>query len=181
MQDAATAQATVRLAGQGDEVAFARLVTEHHASMARIAYVICGDAEITRDAVQAAWSIAWRRLHTLRDPDQVRAWLVAVAANEARQVLRRQRRTTVLDISSLVDQASGDDPTDRIAVVDLHRVLRGLSPDDRSLLALRFVAGLDSNEIARETGISASGVRSRLSRIIGRLRTDLDVSDGPRP
>ena len=175
------AHATVRLAADGDEVAFARLVAEHHASMARVAYVICGDAETTRDAVQAAWSIAWRRLHTLRDPDQVRAWLITVAANETRQVLRRQRRATVVDISSLVGLAGPDDPSDRIAIVDLHRVLRGLTPDERSLLALRYVAGLDSSEIGRQTGVTASAVRSRLSRIIERLRTDLDFADGRRP
>jgi len=45
---------------------------------------VCGDAETTSDAVQAAWAAAWRRLGSLRDPTQVRAWLVAIAANEVR-------------------------------------------------------------------------------------------------
>src|SRR4051794_35643180 len=67
VQDATAIDATVGRAAQGDEVAFARLVAENHASMARVAFVVCGDPELTRDAVQAAWSIAWRRLHTLRD------------------------------------------------------------------------------------------------------------------
>ena len=178
-QDVAAIDATVRLAAQGDRVAFSRLVAEHHASMSRVAFVICGDAETTRDAVQAAWAVAWRRLHTLRDDGQVRAWLVAVAANEARQAMRRQRRVTVVDISTVPDTASGGDPADRLAVMDLQRVLRGIKPDDRSLLALRYVAGLDSTEIARQTGMSASGVRSRLARLLDRLRTDLDLADGP--
>ena len=77
---------TVRLAAEGDEAAFTRLVTEHRESMARVAFVICGDAEMTHDAVQSAWSIAWRRLRTLRDPEQVRPWLIAIAANEARRL-----------------------------------------------------------------------------------------------
>jgi DNA-directed RNA polymerase specialized sigma24 family protein len=42
------------------------------------------------------------------------------------------------------------------------------------LLALRFAAGLDSSQIAEQLGLSASGVRSRLSRLIERLRLDLD-------
>jgi RNA polymerase sigma-70 factor (ECF subfamily) len=142
--------------------------------MARVAYVICGDPEATRDAVQTAWSIAWRRLHTLRDPDQVRSWLVAIAANEARQVVRGRRRRPVIDISNALDQHAGGDPAEAIGLVDLQRALAGLNPDDRRLLALRYVAGLDSNEIARHSGLSASGVRSRLSRLIDRLRTDID-------
>src|SRR6476620_9762744 len=92
VQDAPVAVTTVRLAAQGDEAAFTRLVAEHRAAMARVAFVICGDPEATRDAVQTAWSIAWRRLHTLRDPDHVRPWLIAIAANQASPVIRGQRR-----------------------------------------------------------------------------------------
>jgi RNA polymerase sigma-70 factor (ECF subfamily) len=172
--EATALEATVRLAARGDERAFDRLVSEHHAAMARVAYVICGDADVTRDAVQGAWSIAWRRLPSLRDPAQVRAWLVAIAANEARQALRRQRRRPVVDLSATYDHAAGGDPADAIEVVDLQRALARLKPDERQLLALRFVAGLDSTEIARELGGSASGIRSRIARLVDRLRTDLD-------
>ncbi len=172
--DASALDITVRLAAEGDEAAFTRLVSEHCASMARVAFVICGDPEATRDAVQTAWSIAWRRLHTLRDPDQIRAWLIAIAANEARQVVRGRRRRPVIDISNALQHDAGGDPADAIGLVDLQRALAHLKPDDRRLLALRFVAGLDSSEIARHTGLSASGVRSRLARLIDRLRTDID-------
>lgn len=168
------ADQTVGLAASGDTDAFARLVERHHASMAKVAYAVCGDAEAARDATQAAWTIAWRRLHTLRDHTQVRAWLVAIAANEARQHVRKRGRVTVVDISESLDAAADADPADRIGTVDLGRALAGLEPDDRTLLALRFVAGLGSTEIAAQLGISASGVRSRLSRLIERLRTELD-------
>jgi RNA polymerase sigma-70 factor, ECF subfamily len=177
----ATAVATmVRLAADGDEPAFARLVAEHHASMARVAYVVTGDAELTEDAVQTAWSIAWRRLGNVRDPEQVRAWLVAIAANEARQIVRRRRRVTVVDISEALDRSGGGDPADRIGVLDLERVLRKLGPDDRVLLALRFVAELDSIEIATQLRLSASGVRSRLARLLERVRADLTPTQGSK-
>lgn len=173
LPDAATSS-TVAQAAAGDEAAFALLVAEHHPSMARVAYAITGDRDTAADAVQGAWSVAWRRLGSLRDQGAVRAWLVAIAANEARQVLRRQRTRTIVDLSSVGDDRGGGDPSDRIQTVDLVRVLRGLNPEDRSLLALRFAAGLDSTEIAPQLGMSASGVRSRLSRLIERLRLDLE-------
>jgi RNA polymerase sigma-70 factor (ECF subfamily) len=173
--EAAGLEATVRSAATGDEIAFARLVAEHHASMARVAYVVCGDAETTRDAVQSAWAIAWRRMGSLRDPAQVRPWLVAIAANEARQAVRRRRRERVVDISEDVARAEGFDMDSTDDVVDLDRVLRGLTADERSLLAMRYAAGLDSSEIARQLGISASGVRSRLARLLERLRDDLAI------
>jgi RNA polymerase sigma-70 factor (ECF subfamily) len=148
--------------------------------MARVAYVICGDAETARDAVQSAWAIAWRRIGSIRDPGQIRSWLVAVAANEARQAIRRQRRIHVADIADANAIVGDGDPADRISVVDLRRVLRGLTPDERTLLALRYVAGLDSTEIAAQLGGSASGVRSRLARLLDRLRIDLDHDGASR-
>jgi RNA polymerase sigma-70 factor, ECF subfamily len=164
----------VARAASGDEAAFARLVAEHHRSMVRVAYAVTGNADAAADAVQVAWSTAWRRLRSLRDRSSVRAWLVTIAANEARQALRRQSRRPVVDISSVLEPSGGEDPSDRIGVIDLARVLRGLNPDERALLALRFAAGLDSTAIAAHLGLSPSGVRSRLSRLIERLREDLD-------
>jgi RNA polymerase sigma-70 factor (ECF subfamily) len=173
--DAQAQDATVRLAARGDETAFARLVQEHHAAMARVAYVIGGDAEVARDAVQSAWSIAWRRLPSLRDPSQVRAWLIAIAANEARASLRRGRRGGgTVNLDDALEVLGGHDPADRIAVVDLRRVLARLDTDERTLLALRYTAGLESAEIASHLGISASGVRTRLARLLERLRSELD-------
>jgi RNA polymerase sigma-70 factor (ECF subfamily) len=180
MPEAITADATVHLAATGDEAAFARLVAEHHASMARVAYVISGDAEVTRDAVQSAWTAAWRKLGDVKDPSKVRAWLVAIAANETRQQMRRHRRVTVVDLSTVIEESGSGDPAEGIAVVDLARTLRGMKPEDRQLLALRFVAGLDSTEIAAQLGGSASGVRSRLARLIDRLRDDLGAREDSR-
>lgn len=174
---AAAGEALVRNAACGDETAFARLIAEHNAAMARVAYVIVGDREMTLDAVQSAWTIAWRRIGGLRDPSQVRQWLVAIAANEARQQRRRERRATVVDISHAIERVGHDDPGADPALVDLERALRKLDRDDRRLLALRFVAGFDSTEISHQLGMSASGVRSRLARLIDRLRADL-VKEG---
>jgi RNA polymerase sigma factor (sigma-70 family) len=66
------------------------------------------------------------------------------------------------------------DPADVISDLDVRRALATLDPTDRLIVALRYVAGLDSGEIARQTGMSASGVRSRLSRLLSRLRSEID-------
>jgi RNA polymerase sigma-70 factor (ECF subfamily) len=171
--DVTSLEATVRSAATGDQTAFARIVAEHHASMTRVAFVISGDTETALDVVQSSWAIAWRRMGSLRDPSQVRAWLVAIAANEARQAMRRRRRVRVVDISGYVAHAEEGQLDASAEMADLDRALRGLKADERSLLAMRYAAGLDSSEIARQMGISASGVRSRLARLLERLRKDL--------
>lgn len=171
-------ESLVRLAVRGDEAAFARIVRRHHADMVRVAFVVCGDPDLAEEAVAAAWPLAWRKLGSLREPDRLRPWLCSVAANEARQLNRRRQRSTVREISvdGLDPDAFGggrSDPSGRVADLDLAGALDRLAPDDRALLALRYVAGLNSTELGRATGMSPSGTRARLGRLLDRLRKEL--------
>ena len=163
----------VSAAASGDAAALARIVQAHHDDMARVCQLICGDPDLAQDAAQAAWPIAWRKLSTLRDPDKLRPWLVTVAANEARELVRRERRDRIVAIEVADMGSDHGDPAGRAADHDLLGAIRRLSPDDRTLIALRYVAGFDATEIGRALGISASGVRSRLSRLVDRLRTEV--------
>lgn len=164
----------VALAAAGDEVAFGRLVAAHQAQMTRVAYVIIGDRSLAQDATQSAWIAAWTRLRSIRDPDRIRPWLLAITANEARQILRRRGRATVVELVLDVGGAPRSDPSTTIQLLDLSRALGQLSPDDRALLALRYVGGVDAKELGAATGRSASGTRARLSRLTARLREELD-------
>lgn len=163
----------VALAGAGDETAFARIIAAHHDDMTRVCFVICGDLDVADEAVQAAWPIVWRKLGSLRDPGRLRPWLVSIAANEARQLVRRGRRRTVVELAMVGPMNGGVDPAGHVGDLDLANALAKLDPDDRALLALRYVAGFDSTELARATGRSPSGTRARLARLLGRLRTEL--------
>ncbi|OGO55007.1 MAG: hypothetical protein A2V85_10100 [Chloroflexi bacterium RBG_16_72_14] len=168
------ATSEVRMAATGDSVAFARIVAAYHADMVRVAYVVSGGSQdLADDAVQAAWAVAWRKLGSLRDPERLKPWLITVAANEARQLCRRQRRTALVELHVDTLTAEGPDPADGATILDLERAMLNLSPDDRALLALRYEAGLDSSQIGALAGRPASTVRWRLSRLIARLRKEL--------
>ena len=171
-----TSAGLMRLAADGDEVAFAGLVDAHHADMSSVCFVVTGgDAELTEEAVQSAWPIAWRKLHTVRDPDRLRPWLISIAVNEARQLSRRRRRGRVLEISVAQDSSATTpvDPGSSVGDIDLRMALAELSPEDRALIALRYVAGFDSTELARALHMTPSGTRARLARLLGRLRSEL--------
>ena len=164
---------TLSDAAAGDALALARIVEAYHDDMARLCFVICGDRDTAQEAVQAAWSIAWRKLGSLRDPASLRAWLMTIAANEVRQQLRRQKRERVVEIEVIDIGSERLDPASRAGVLDLRTALAQLTPEDRALLAMRHVAGFASPEIGESLGISADAVRTRLSRLIARLRLEL--------
>lgn len=170
----ATAELLAR-ARTGEREAFTDLVERHHAELVRIAYAITGDLDAARDVAQLAWIKAWQRLPTVREPERLRAWLIAIAANEARQHLRASRRRYVREIApSGHDGAAGHNSITSADQLDLEGALVRLDPADRGFLTMRYLAGLTAEEIGLATGLTASGVRTRLSRLIARLREDLD-------
>ena len=164
----------VARAARGDAAAFAAIVRLHDADMTRVCFVICGDLDLAEEAVAEAWPIAWRKLGTLREPERLRPWLVSVAANQVRQLLRKRNRRTVVELAvAQRDHLRSSERWGREADLDLANALSRLKPDDRALLALRYVSGFDSTELGRALGISATGVRVRLSRLLERLRKEL--------
>lgn len=157
----------------GDEVAFARIVAAFHGDLVRVAFVVAGDEQIAQDAAQSTWSIAWRKLDTVHDRERLRSWLVSVAANEARQLVRSRHRRSVAEIRIRPAGDPEGDPSAADDRIDLANALRRLNADDRRLLAMRYVAGLDSIEIAALVGMSPSGVRGHLSRLLERIGKEL--------
>lgn len=156
----------------GDEAAFTRIVARYHPDLLRIALVVCGDVDLAAEAAQSAWTVAWRRLGDLRDPANLRPWLMSVAANEARQLTRSRNRRMVREIVTLGPATPSAD-TGAAERIDLANALATIDPRDRELLGLRYLAGLDSTEISRAVGMSATAVRTRLSRARERLRQEL--------
>lgn len=153
------------------EAAFTALVTDHHRDLVRLAYAMVGDPDVANDVAQSAWTAAWRNRSRLREPEKVRGWLLTIAANEARRWLRRRR---LLQLIPLVDDrrstfAAGQ-PEDQI---DLVEALQRLPPRDREMLARRYALGETSREIGELVGMSDSGVRVRIGRLLDSLRKEL--------
>jgi RNA polymerase sigma factor (sigma-70 family) len=164
----------IEAAAAGDDVAFARIVDAHHEDMRRVCVVMTRDEALAEDAVQSAWSIAWRKLGTVREPERLRPWLVSVAVNQARDMLRKRHRTLAHDLDASAARVSGGiDPATGIESLDLLAAMDHLEPEDRALIAMRYVAGFDATELSTAIGLSPAGTRTRLKRVIDRLRQEL--------
>ncbi len=164
----------VESAASGDDVAFGRLVAAYDDDMRRVCIVVCRDEALAEDAVQAAWATAWQKLASVREPARVKPWLIAIAANNARDLLRKRRRRSEVEVRSHAPSvAGGVDPATGIDSLDMLAAIERLDPRDRALLAMRYVAGFDSAELSLALGISPAGVRTRLKRLIDRLKGEL--------
>lgn len=172
------ADEVTRKAAAGSVDAFTVIVNALDQEVIHVCFLVCQDIEMARDAAQAAWQKVWQRLRTLRDPGKLRSWVLAVAANEARQAVRRDRGRRAFVAHLRADDSPGalgvSDARDADRLIDLEQALSRLRPEDRALLALRYVAGLDSVELGRLVGRSPSGIRGRLHRLRVRLQEELD-------
>ncbi len=161
------------------ERAFARHVEASLDRSCALAAVILGDRGEAEDAVHDAVCTAWRGLDGLRDPDRMEAWFTRIVVNACRDRLRRQRvRPITLDVPATLP---APDPPGDLATLDaLERAMAELSPEHRTVVALRFWADLSLDEIAERTGERLGTVKSRLHYALGHLRTawERETSEG---
>jgi RNA polymerase sigma factor (sigma-70 family) len=165
----------------GDQDAYAELVTRYQAIAARTAYVITGTASDAEDVAQDAFVKAYYALDRFRAGAPFRPWLLRIVANEA--ITRRPaagRRPTV-GLSVVEDRASGDTALSpeasalarerRELVLD---ALRQMREEDRLVIAYRYFFDLSEIEMADALGVARGTVKSRLSRAIVRLRAVME-------
>ena len=94
--------------------------------------------------------------------------------NQARDLLRKRRRRAEIEvITDASDAPGGRDPATGVDSLDLEAALERLAPDDRALLAMRYVAGFNATELSVALDLSPSATRSRLAKLIAPLRQEL--------
>ena len=148
----------------------------HYDRLVRLAALVCHADTSVEDAVQAAMEQAWRRRHTLRDPNLLRPWLDQIVVREA---IRLNRRPWW---SRLTQQLGADpgapDPPDRRTGVDptwiaLSVAFRTLPAEQRAVVALHLYEGYPVDETAELMGATIETTRSRLRLARKRLRREL--------
>jgi RNA polymerase sigma-70 factor (ECF subfamily) len=104
-----------------------------------------------------------------------KAWILTVARNVLIDWRRRARLRQYVTIGTMHDLVcEAPSPEERLLreeeVGRMLDAVAGLSPSDRELVGLRYGSGLETTEVAQILGISEGSVRTRLWRVLIRLR-----------
>lgn len=169
-------RALVARAQDGDEKAFAELVTDAHRRMWAVAISITGNPHDAEDAVQNAMISAWKNVGKFRPEARFSTWVYRIASNAALQVVRS--RKAFPDEDAGVDEVDSASPVqDRVsATIVVREALDGLDPVFREALVLREYAGLSHEEIAAHQKVGAATVKTRLHRARGKVRENLTAA-----
>lgn len=132
---------------------------------------IVGDVHLAEDLTAATFERAWRKRGRYRDDGKITAWLFTIARNTVHDHFRSRRPQNPPAIEAAAAAGSPDEAAARNeTAVQVRTMLAGLPEKQRTLVALKYGAGLSNREIARATGMSESNVGTTLQRTLATLR-----------
>lgn len=172
----------------GDVAAFGRLVSRYQGDAVRIAAVALGSSNGADDVAQDAFIKIHGALPRFDLTAPFRPWLYRIVVNTARSRQRSGRRQNDLKLRVAATQqppASNavDGPADIAVHLDQRRrmieAINRLSADDRLILTYRWYEQLSEAEMAEAFDCPPGTVKSRLSRAMHRLRTEMTEMSEP--
>jgi RNA polymerase sigma factor (sigma-70 family) len=174
----------VARAKRGELDAYEEIVRRHQSIAFRTAWVITRSAADAEEAAQDAFVKAHAALGRFREGAPFRPWLLAIVANEARNRVKAASRRERLALRVAEERRPGGAvPSPEAALLDSERrdelldALARLSEADREAIACRYFLDLSEEETAAALGCARGTVKSRLSRALDRLRTQMEPAD----
>lgn len=167
----------------GDTEAFSVLVERHSRRVLGTCIRITRDREAAEDCMQISLATAFLRLSQFRAEAPFAAWLTRIAVNVAFAHLRREKPARAAERP--IEPEGGVqirdprlDPEAACYQGELRTLvwegLHALPPKFRTVVILREIEGLSTEQTARRLGISVEAVKSRLFRARRRMQRRLE-------
>jgi RNA polymerase sigma-70 factor (ECF subfamily) len=174
----------------GDDRAYEQVVRNNGGRLLAVARRMLGDEQEAQDAVQETFLSTFRAIDRFDGKSQLSTWLHRVTVNACLMKLRSRKRRPEQSIDDLLprfleDGHQADPPEEWRETADVAAQRREtrefirssidrLPESYRTVIMLRDIEELDTEETARLLGISIPVVKTRLHRARQALKTLLD-------
>ncbi len=168
---------------KGDKTTLRILIERHEGDLFRFLYRLSGDRQIAEDAFQEAFLQVHLSADRFDITRRFRPWLFTIAANKARDQLRKKVRRSELPLSApagsgdsratFADLMALDEPGPEAALASRERDQMVQQAMDRlpwalrEILLLAYFQRLSYAQIADDLGIPLGTVKSRLHSAVG--------------
>lgn len=162
----------------GNAACLRPLMERHEGDLMRFLTRLMGDRSAAEDVFQETFLQIHRSASTFDTSRRFRPWLFTIAANKARDFLRKRNRQRSMEVStpvggdgerpSIVDLMEIDVPSPDSAMDERERdekvqiALNNLSPTMREILLLAYFQRLSYAQMAEDLNIPLGTVKSRL-------------------
>ena len=162
----------------GDSGSFRALIERHHDAMIRFLNRFMGDRQAAEDVFQETFLQVHQSIETFDSTKRFKPWLFTIAANKARDALRKSNRRSTVSLSAPV--GGGDDGTTFVDLMSIdlpaassrmeseeqsamvQRAIATLSPRLREILLLAYFQKLSYTQLADALEVPVGTVKSRL-------------------
>jgi len=173
----------------GEEGAFRELVSQYKDSVYAFLRRHLSDRDLVEDVFQETFMQLYVSRDTFDPSRPLRPWLFTIAANKAKDALRRRQRVNSTNLGSLFDsdEHSVDDVVDTLdhddrapyddliqeeTAAQVQRVVARMPAKLREILILAYFQKLPYAELGRILGIPVGTVKSRLHTAVDRFAED---------
>lgn len=150
------------------------IITSVRDRLYRLALRVVNDADEAEDVVQDVLVKSWTKREQIVSLDNPPAWLLRMTKHQAIDRLRSARVRSAREKEAAAPDLDAQTPYRITATNDtlghLHRLIQCLPPDQRTVLHLREVDGMDYKEITEVTGLTMPQVKTYLHRGRGKIR-----------
>ncbi|OGO23547.1 MAG: hypothetical protein A2144_11145 [Chloroflexi bacterium RBG_16_50_9] len=165
----------VEKAAKGNLKAFGDLYSIFLDRIYRYVFYHIRDKMTAEDITEEVFIKAWKAIGSCRGKEKTfSSWLYRIAHNQLVNTLRSCHRITSLDLEKSADTA---DPKQEIELgIEYQEVLKliNLLPENqKQVIILKFIEGLDNEEISRITHKSEGAIRVTQMRALATLREKL--------
>jgi RNA polymerase sigma-70 factor (ECF subfamily) len=175
-------QLVVRARG-GEGSAFELLMRRHNQRVYRVVRSILRDGSEVEDVIQQAYLQAFAHLDQFGGNARWSTWVCRIAINEALARVRQRGRFVSIDAANedaMADVSRGSNPDPERAAAGrelghlVEHAIDGLPDIYRSVLILREIEGMTTEETAGVLDIEVDAVKTRLHRARAALRDAIE-------
>lgn len=160
----------VERARTGDAVAFGRLYDASVDRIFRYVFFRVTDTELAEDLTSEVFLKAWENLHRYRPGGPFVAWLYTIARNTVIDHYRTRKPSVPLDQTVIRQEPGLDEKVDlKHEVQQLKQAMQELTEEQREVLTLRFIAEMDTGQIAKRMRKTEGAIRALQMRALQAL------------
>ncbi|NEU31941.1 sigma-70 family RNA polymerase sigma factor [bacterium LRH843] len=161
----------VKKAQKGDDKAFIKIFQHYEEDIYRMAFVYVKNQEDALDIVQEVAYQSFKKVHTLKQPEYFKTWLLRITINCAVGTVKKSKN--VIQLISDYEEFIGSADEDLPLSLTIQSLIDTLQEDEKSIILLRFYQGYTFKEISEVLEIPLGTAKSVLYRALGKLRKEI--------
>ncbi len=183
--------------GAGDESAFREIVNRYKNELYAFLRLFLNRHELVEDVFQETFLQLFTSRESFDTSRPLRPWLFTIAANKAKDALRKWKRTSAIPIGTMIDSEdlSFDDilnsvtyditmPYEKLQKSEtamlVRRIIADMPENLREILVLAYFNKFSYKQMAKILSIPIGTVKSRLHTAVGRFAKEWKASIGSK-